>query len=140
TEAKPLNRESRALSHGSSGGKVASFAGGKLYLIDPKTGAAQEAGQVSSAEWIDLAPDGSIYVSAGGKVRKFIGAREITEGWPRGNSGERMQFLNGSFYGHAWHGTVRRFDAELQPDPGVVLGGASGSFIGHLDQNSELSN
>ena len=140
SEAKSLNRESRALSHGSSNGKIASFAGGKLYLIDPKTGEAQEAGQVSSAEWIDLAPDGSIYVCAGGKVRKFTSGNEATEGWPRGTPGERMQFLNGSFYGHAWHGTVRRFDAELQPDPGVVLGGASGSFIGHLDQNSELSN
>ena len=140
SEAIAMDRESRALSHGSSDGKVASFNGGKLYLVDAKTGEAQEAGQVSSAEWIDLAPDGSIYVCAGGKVRKFVGGTEITESWPRGNPGERMQFLNGSFYGHAWHGTVRRFDAELQPDPGVVLGGSSGSFIGHLDQNSELSN
>ena len=140
SEAKPLNRESRALSHGSANGKIASFNGGKLWLIDPKSGEAQEASEVASADWIDLAPDGTIYVCAGGKVRKFAGGKEITDGWPRGTPGERMQFLNGSFFGHAWHGTIRRFDADLQPDPGVVLGGSSGSFIGHLDQNSELSN
>jgi hypothetical protein len=28
----------------------------------------------------------------------------------------------------------------MRPDPGVVQGGASGSFIGHLPQNSELTN
>ncbi|MFT6573479.1 MAG: hypothetical protein ACJA16_001663 [Akkermansiaceae bacterium] len=31
-------------------------------------------------------------------------------------------------------------DANFQPDPGVVLGGASGSFIGFLPQSADLDN
>jgi len=62
------------------------------------------------------------------------------DGWPRGGPGERLQWLDGHVYGHGWHGTIRRFTADLEPSPGVVLGGASGSFIGHLDQSSELFN
>lgn len=140
SQAKPLNRQASCISHGSVKGRIAVLSNGRLYLLDPTTGQAQDAGQAPDADWIDLAPDGAIYVSAKGKVAKFASAQPVIDGWPRGSPGERMQFLNGAFFGHAWHGTVRRFDAELQPDPGVVLGGASGSFIGHLDQNSELSN
>ncbi len=140
SEAKPLNREASCISHGSTQGRIGVFSKGHLYLLDPKAGEAQETGRISEADWIDLTPDGAIYVSAKGRVAKFIDGREVSDGWPRGAPGERIQHLNGCFFGHAWHGTIRRFDRELQPDPGVVLGGASGSFIGHLEQNSELSN
>ena len=35
---------------------------------------------------------------------------------------------------------MRRFDASLRPAPGVVLGGNSGSFIGHVDEQAEIVN
>ncbi|NLB68087.1 MAG: hypothetical protein GX804_00135 [Lentisphaerae bacterium] len=48
------------------------------------------------------------------------------------------QTLDGYYWTGQWHGTVKRFNADFAPDPGVVLGGASGSFIGHLEGNYEL--
>lgn len=49
------------------------------------------------------------------------------------------QTVDGCYWTGQWHGTVKRFNAAFEPDPGVVLGGASGSFIGHLEGNYELS-
>ena len=49
------------------------------------------------------------------------------------------QTVDGYYWTGQWHGTVKRFNAAFAPDPGVVLGGASGSFIGHLEGNYELS-
>lgn len=54
--------------------------------------------------------------------------------------GDRLSLVDGAWWTAAWHGTVQRFDTSFAPDPGVVLGGASGSFIGHLDGNYEVSN
>jgi hypothetical protein len=36
------------------------------------------------------------------------------------------------------HCTLRRFNSDLEPDPGVVLGGGSGAFIGRVDNNEEV--
>jgi len=140
TEPTPLGRDSQCISFGSANGAIASVLKGRLTLVNPKTKAVTEVGDIGDASQVELGPDGAVYAAAGSKVRKYVGGKEVTEGWPRGGPGERMQLLDGSFFGHAWHGTIRRFTADLEPDPGVVLGGASGSFIGHLDQNSELSN
>jgi hypothetical protein len=49
------------------------------------------------------------------------------------------QTVDGHYWTGQWHGTVKRFNAAFEPDPGVVLGGASGSFIGHLEGNYEIS-
>ncbi|HYG74242.1 MAG TPA: hypothetical protein VEK08_04480 [Planctomycetota bacterium] len=140
TEVKPLKVEAQLISFGSKDGQVAYFAKGKLGLLNPMSGEVKELCAVKDAHAIELGPDGAIYVSANGKVQKYVDGQPAGDGWPRGTPGERIQYLDGYFYGSAWHGTLRRFTAALQPDPGVVLGGSSGSFIGHLDQNSELSN
>ena len=52
---------------------------------------------------------------------------------------DRPQFVDGAWWSAAWHGTAKRFDEHFTPAPGVVLGGASGSVIGHLAGNYELS-
>lgn len=49
------------------------------------------------------------------------------------------QTVDGFYWVGQWHGTVKRFDAQFAPAPGVVLGGASGSFIGHLEGNYEVN-
>ena len=139
-EPKPLGRESELLSFGASGGRVASLLKGEVFLVDPTTGDAKKAADVKDAHGLELGPDGALYVCHEGKTRKVADGAEAAGGWPKGQPGERPQLLDGFWYGHAWHGTVRRFSATLDPDPGVILGGASGSFIGHLDQNAELSN
>ena len=140
TQPKALGRESGCMSFGSRDGKIASVHKGQVTLVNVASGQVTEVAAVKDAEQVEMTPDGAIYVASEGKLRKFVDGKEITQGWPRGVPGERMQFIDGYFYAHAWHGTIRRFDANMDPDPGVVLGGASGSFIGHLDQNSELSN
>ncbi len=52
--------------------------------------------------------------------------------------GDRPQWLSGNWFGHGNHGTIRRFDEQLSPAHGVVLGGASGSFIGYVEGNYHL--
>jgi sugar lactone lactonase YvrE len=141
TAPAPLKRESDLISFNAVNGRIASKLKGEVFLVDPATGDAKKAADVKDAHALELGPDGAVYASADGKVRKYAGGAEAAEGgWPKGAPGERAQLLDGFWYGHAWHGTIRRFTAALDPSPGVVLGGASGSFIGHLDQNAELSN
>ena len=89
---------------------------------------------------LEVGPDGAVYVLKDGKLHKLVNGKPPEGEWPKGSPGERMQYLDGWWFAHAWHGTIRRFAADLAPAPGVVLGGGSGSFIGHLVQNSELLN
>ncbi len=138
-EAKAAG-EADEISFGAREGRIAAVHKGSLVLLDPKTGDRKPVADVGDVEDVEIGPDGAVYVMKVGRLRKFSGGREVTDGWPKKTPGERPQFLGGAWYGHAWHGTIRRFTAELDPDPGVVLGGASGSFIGHLDQNSDLIN
>jgi len=138
-EAKAVG-EAGCLSFGSFGGKVAVVQKGKLELLDPKTGDRRAVADVGEAQEVEIDPQGAVYVMKDWVIRKYVDGREAGDGWPKKAPGERPQLLGGAWYGHAWHGTIRRFTAALEPDPGVVLGGASGSFIGHLDQNSELVN
>lgn len=139
TEAVPIG-EAASMSFGSFEGRVAVLHRGRVELLDPKTGDRKTVAEAGDAQEVEIDPAGAVYVMKDWVIRKFVGGREVTEGWPRKAPGERPQFLEGAWYGHAWHGTIRRFTEGLEPDPGVVLGGASGSFIGHLDQNSELVN
>ncbi|MEI7730485.1 MAG: hypothetical protein WCO56_12990 [Verrucomicrobiota bacterium] len=140
TAAIALKRASLALSFGTFQDQFASWSGSEILLVNPLTGQARTVMTATNVQQLELGPDGALYVATGGKVHKYVAGQEIVQGWPRNVPGERMQLLDGAFYGQAWHGTIRRFTSGLEPDPGVVLGGSSGSFIGHLDQNSELSN
>ncbi len=139
TEAKAIG-EADCLSFGSFEGKVAVVHKRKLELLDPKTGDRKAVADAGDAQDVEIDARGAAYVMKDWVIRKYVDGRETADGWPKKAPGERPQLVGGSWYGHAWHGTIRRFTAALDPDPGVVLGGASGSFIGHLDQNSDLVN
>lgn len=139
SEPNDLGVEAERMSLGSANGRVAAYANGKLFLLDAETGRTQQVAESGGGvAWLELGPDEAVYAVVDWKMHKFVNGQRVRSGWPRDCPGERPQLLDGVWFGHGWHGTVRRFDAELQPAPGVVLGGASGSFIGHLDQNSEL--
>lgn len=140
SEARPLGRDAECISFGGAKGEVAAWNKGEISLVNVENGQTRPAGTVKDVAWIEMTPDGAVYVCASWRLHKFVDGRQLTDGWPRSNPGERPQCLDGWWFGHGWHGTIRRFSSELEPSPGVVLGGASGSFIGHLDQNSELSN
>jgi len=145
SEAVPMQKKAGCISFGSADGCIAATEavaaeGDAIWLINPATGEATRAATLGGVQWLDLAPDGTIYAVANWRLHKLIKGVEVTDGWPKGVPGERPQLLDGSWFGHGWHGTIRRFTADAEPSPGVVLGGASGSFIGHLDENSELTN
>jgi hypothetical protein len=82
--------------------------------------------------------DGSILFANAQEVRLFKNGSEVTGGWPKNLNRPPVQYIAGFWYGFDFHGTIRRFDRQFQPAPGVVLGGGSGSFIGHVDTNEEL--
>ena len=87
---------------------------------------------------IALLPDGGVVGQIEGKLNLFRDGKPVTQGWPRPLPFARIQLLDSFWYGTAWHGTIRRYNSEVEADPGVVLGGGSGSFIGHVDGNTEL--
>jgi hypothetical protein len=126
TAPENLKQSARTISASSHGGKVAFAAETELGLLDPASGERTVVGAGPQDNWsdIELLPDGKVVVP-----------REL-----RDSIGERPQFLGGWWYGALWHGTIRRHDASLAPAPGVVLGGSSGYFIGHVAQNTELEN
>jgi hypothetical protein len=86
---------------------------------------------------LEMTPSGEIIAAYNGKFFSYKNGREVPE--ENKMAGCRMLFLNGYWYSFNWHGTIIRFNADFQPAPGVILGGASGSFIGRVDQNNEIS-
>lgn len=140
TEATPLKREAECISYGSAAGQIALGTKEGVFLFNPTTGDAKPVATLKGVDQVEVGPDGAVYVVEGGDMHKYVGGQEVTDGWPRRGPGERAQLVDGWWFGNAWHGTIRRYTATMDPSPGVVLGGASGSFIGHLDQNGEVSN
>ncbi len=112
----------------------------KVFLINAKgeTRAVTEADD--NVDDIELGTAGAVYVSTKGKLRRVDAAAPATGHGPWPSPGERPQWLAEHWFGSAWHGTIRRFSPALTPDPGVVLGGGSGSFIGYVEGNHELNN
>lgn len=147
TAAESMEIEA-SISWASVKGRLACVEGKRrLCLLDPATGRREEVATLpfDAGWWMDMGPDGAVYVTDGSRhIHKIVNGREVREGWPKSAPGERPQLITspeGDFwFVHSWHGTIKRFDSDLQPAPGVVQGGASGSFIGHLAQNSELLN
>ncbi len=116
-------------------GWFAAARNGTIFLVNALGETKPVASAVGNVQDIEIGPEGAIYVSGDGKMRRIddSGAHEAGQA-----PGDRVQWLAGAWFGSAWHGTLRRFDAQLMPDPGVVLGGASGSFIGYVPGNHEL--
>lgn len=141
TEALLLKCAAERISFNAVQGKLAIYNKGTLSLLDPATCTTTPVCEVTGGvNWMDMDADGAIYTVGGDwKLHKFVAGKEITDGWPKAAPGERPQVIDDAWFGHTWHGTIKRFTTTLEPNPGVVLGGASGSFIGHLDQNSELN-
>ncbi len=140
--AIPLNIKAERISFGNCNDEIAIVDENKnVVLLNPETGKLSNIIKLpfDNCRYIEIAPDGTIYFLENNKLYKIEDGRFISD-WERAMRGERMQLLGGSWFSHGWHGTIYRFNQDIQPDPGVILGGASGSFIGHLPQNSELVN
>lgn len=111
-----------------------------LASLDPVTGERTPMTQpVAKLSGLHVDADGTICGFGEGKVFAWQDST-LKEGFPKPFPGERPQKIGRFWYSHAWHGTINRFNEAFEPDPGVVLGGASGSFIGYMPMSNDLTN
>lgn len=138
TPVKNLNVKATRLAFNGQGAWVAASADADIFLLNPATGEKKPVVTLPAVPGaIEYGPDGALYTATRGEVSK-VG--DAGGDWPKKFPGDRFQWLDGAWWGHSYHGTIYRYDDTWTPAPGVVLGGGSGSFIGHLDQNTELNN
>jgi hypothetical protein len=136
----PLTDGIGLMSSSGFAGKVAIYAKPTLSWLDPVSGERTPITDLdSNVNAIHVTEDGTVYVFGADEVRAWKDGAALA-GFPKGFRGERPQLIGEHWYSHAWHGTINRLDAAFQPDPGVVLGGASGSFIGYLPQSADIDN
>ena len=128
------------LSFNTHDGWAAAANGNAVFLVNA-TGEKRDVVTVESpVEDIDIGPEGGIYARVKGQMVRVDPAASADQRGPWPSPGERPQWLADHWYASAWHGTIRRFTPDFSPDPGVVLGGASGSFIGYVEGNHEMNN
>ena len=118
---------------------------GRLVLFSPADGTATPFGEAAAPGpclGMDWDADGAFFIVFGKTAYKLENGRLVSDAlWPKLFTGDREANMervtrHGAYwYGSAWHGTIKRFSADFEPAPGVVLGGASGHFIGHVACN-----
>lgn len=136
TAPTPLGVNADRISFNTRDGFAAASSGKTLFLIHP-SGETQPVGEVEKdIDDIEIGSEGNIHISNGGSLYQVESNTLIG---PKPSPGNSPQWLDGQWFGTAWHGTLRRFNTNYLPDPGVVLGGASGSFIGYVEGNHELN-
>ena len=120
---------------------------GKLCLLNPADDTFEPFGEApgdgfNGMDWDDK---GDFFLIFDKVAHKLESGKPVSNAqWPKRFAGERESGidcptrLGAYWYGSAWHGTIKRFTAEFEPAPGVVLGGASGHFIGHVAGNYEV--
>lgn len=143
-KAVPAQLDATLISRGSAEGGLLVYQGGEKPILlrwNPKTGERADLPlpegitPKNEVNAIELA-DGVPVARLGGKIQRLEHGTWAAAGTC---GGDRLSYVAGAWWTGAYHGTVQRFDAHFAPDPGVVLGGASGSVIGHLDGNYELN-
>ncbi len=140
SSSTPLKIAAEQISLSSHDGWVAAAQGPEVFLVN----AAGEKKPVMTLskepQGLEVGPDGTVYIIQDEKVYRPDAAAPGGLALAGQSPGDRAQILAGFVYGANWHSTLRRFDADWQPAPGVVLGGNSGSFIGHVDEQAEVVN
>lgn len=132
----PTGIEAKAMALTALGTRLAFISTeGKIAVLDVPTGGVESLQQLPEdirKESITLLPDGRFLVDGVLFINPDGSTSQIKLSSPV------SQWLNGALYSFRWHTTVDRFNAEGGPNPGVVLGGSSGSFIGSLPQDGEI--
>jgi len=140
TAATALKIAADQISLSSHDGWVAAIKGQEIFLAN----AAGEKKPVATLEkrifGVELGPDGTVYINMEAGIFKPSPDAPNALTLVGASPGDHTQFLDGYVYGANGHSTLRRFDTTWKPAPGVVLGGNSGSFIGHMDEQAEVVN
>jgi len=140
TKPVRLKGEVDALASAAQGNRVLVVEKDALAALDPVTGERtpmmQPGAQIRS---LHVESDGTICGFGEGKVFAWKDST-LKDGFSKGFQGERPQKIGRYWYSHSWHGTINRFNESFEPDPGVVLGGASGSFIGYMPMSNDIVN
>ena len=141
TQAKPLKIPADQMSLSSHDGWVVASKGLDVFLVNTKGEKKAVTTLLKPPLALVLESDGAIGIIQDWKAYRpapdapgglaLIGPVAVVPG-------ERPQALGGYLYGAGHHSTLRRCAKDWQPAPGVVLGGNSGSFIGHVDEQSEV--
>lgn len=130
-----------AISSSSLKGRLVIVTKEGLLWLDPVTGERtpllHPEGRVVA---VHVEADGTVYGIGEGVVRAWRSDGQPLPGFPKPFTGERPEKIGRHWFSHAWHGTINRMNEAFEPEPGVVLGGASGSFIGYLPQSGDLTN
>jgi len=141
-EPQPLEARADVMSSSAHDGRVVLFdrKTHELSWLNPTTG---ERTAIAAHEGrlfaLHIDEGGTVYAFGGNKVYAWKGGR-VVDGFPKDFRGDRPQKIGDHWYSHSWHGTIHRLNDRFEPDPGVVLGGVSGSFIGYLPQSADVTN
>jgi sugar lactone lactonase YvrE len=136
----PLKIKVTRLSFSAEGDSLLAADGDRVFWVDVRSGAQRPFRTMDHpVQWLEAGPAGVVCVVVGGQLHKFVRGSEATAGGgPRVWQGAQLQHLGDHWFTSMSHGTLRRFNEAMEADPGVVLGGGSGAFIGHLDENPEI--
>jgi hypothetical protein len=136
----PLNVRVSQISFSARGHSLLAADRNRVFWVDVQSGATRPlATMAGPVQWLEVGPAGAAYVMAENRLHQITPGGEVTSaGWPRAWQGGQLQHLADHWFTSAYHGTLQRFNEALEADPGVVLGGGSGAFIGHLDENPEI--
>lgn len=111
----------------------------ELLLVNAKGEISQRISLKEEPWDLFLADENTVNLKIKDHFRTVKNAKLLDEENPQKFPGTNMQKIGTNWYAHAWHGTIKRLDENMGPDPGIVLGGSSGSFIGHLAGNYEVN-
>ncbi|QDV41063.1 NHL repeat protein [Stieleria neptunia] len=137
-----LDGKADVMSSNAFAGRVVVFETNRdqLFWFDPSTGQRMEIAKPGMRVIaLHVGDDGTVYAFDGRQVQAWRDGAPVA-GFPIGFRGERPQQIGRYWYAHGWHGTIHRMNERFEPEPGVVLGGASGSFIGYLPESADLAN
>ena len=102
-------------------------------LADVTAGLPSAAASNVRGNFITLLPDGALIVDSAAKLSPEGIAKQVKL------PGSGPLWLDGSLYAFNGYMTISRVDENGSPDPGVVYGGSSGSFIGKLPKDGEVN-
>ena len=140
SSAKKLDLKVKRIGMSNVKGLFPALSENKEILLVKNDGSVSKKYSINEEPWdLFLTDENTVNLKMGSSFRTIKDGKLIEEDNPLKFPGTNMQKIGKNWYAHAWHGTIKRLDENMGPDPGIVLGGSSGSFIGHLAGNYEVN-